>query len=99
LNPLLKLRLYVSSRTFESTAAIAQVHSLLLKHGMNYALEVLDVNYHRQQAIEDEVPFMPMLIRLEPLPVVRVAMPMANLNDLQAALSPEPISLVATEAA
>jgi hypothetical protein len=84
--PYLKLRLYVANPTFEATAAIAQVHSLLQKLGASYSLEVLDVNDHHAQALEDNIPFTPILLRLEPLPIVRVGMPAANIGDLEAAL-------------
>ena len=94
MRPFLKLRLYVASPTFEATAAIAQVHSLLQKVGASYVLEVLDVNEHRAQALEDAVPFTPLLLRIEPLPVVRVGMPASNLAELEASLVQAPIALL-----
>lgn len=86
----IKLRLYVANPTFEATAAIAQVHSLLQKAGASYILEVLDVHDHHAQALEDEVPFTPILLRLEPLPVIRISVPAANVSELEAALKPAP---------
>lgn len=83
---MLKLRLYVGETTFESTAAIAQVHALLQRLGSNYSLEVLDVEMYRAQALEDAVPFTPILMRLEPLPVIRVGVPAANPDELERAL-------------
>lgn len=94
--PVLKLRLYVANPTFEATAAIAQVHSLLQKLGASYALEVLDVNEHREKALEDEVPFTPLLLRLEPLPVLRIGMPAANLPELEAGLQQQPLQVLET---
>lgn len=99
MRPFLKLRLYVASATFETTAAMAQVHSLLQKIGASYVLEVLDVNEHRAQALEDGVPFTPVLLRLEPLPVVRVGMPAVNLAELEAVLQELPIVIVESEVA
>jgi hypothetical protein len=96
--PFLKLRLYLASSTFESTAAIAQVHSLLQKHGSSYILEVLDVNDHRALALEDAVPFTPILLRLEPLPIVRVGMPAASVAELEVMLQ-APIELLAAAVA
>ena len=84
--PLLKLRLYVANPTFESTAAIAQVHSLLQKLGASYSLEVLEVQEHREQALEDGVPLTPLLLRLAPLPIQRIAVPAANVDELESAL-------------
>jgi hypothetical protein len=91
--------LYVANPTFEATAAIAQVHSLLQKLGASYSLEVLDVNEHREKAIEDEVPFTPMLLRVDPRPVMRIAMPAANLTELEAALERDPIRVLENAAA
>jgi hypothetical protein len=90
----IKLRLYVANPTFEATAAIAQVHSLLQKLGSSYILEVLDVNDHRALALEDAVPFTPILLRLEPLPVIRISMPASNISELEAALKPAPFEIV-----
>ena len=86
----IKLRLYVANPTFESTAAVAQVHSLLQKLGASYILEVLDVHDHHALALEDAVPFTPILLRMEPLPVIRIGMPAANLPELEAALKQAP---------
>ena len=95
----IKLRLYVANPTFEATAAIAQVHSLLQKLGSSYILEVLDVNDHRALALEDAVPFTPILLRLEPLPVTRIGMPASNLSELEAALQQVPFEIVRSEVA
>ena len=99
MSTVLKLRLYVANPTFEATAAIAQVHSLLQKLGASYSLEVLDVHEFRDLAMKDEIPFTPLLLRLEPAPVVRIGMPASNLSELEAALEPPPIDLFKTVAA
>jgi hypothetical protein len=90
----IKLRLYIANPTFEATAAIAQVHALLQKLGASYVLEVLDVHDHHALAIEDAVPFTPILLRLEPLPVIRIGMPAANVAELEAALRQVPLEIV-----
>jgi hypothetical protein len=95
----IKLRLYVASRTFEATAAIAQVHSYLQKHGPSFVLEVLDVNEYRDLALEDEVPFTPLLVRVEPGPILRISMPASNLQELEIALSQQPDNVLAIVAA
>jgi hypothetical protein len=82
----LKLRLYLSDHTFETVAAVAQVHSFLQKHGSTYALEILDVHENQDLVRQDEVPFTPMLLRLEPAPVLRIGMPAKNLSELETAL-------------
>lgn len=99
MSTVLKLRLYVANPTFEAAAAIAQVHSLLQKLGASYSLEVLDVHEFRELAMEDEIPFTPVLLRMEPTPVVRIGMPASNLSELEVALQPPPIDLFATAAA
>ena len=95
----IKLRLYVANPTFEATAAIAQVHSLLQKLGASYVLEVLDVHDHHALALEDAVPFTPILLRLEPLPVLRISVPAANVSELEAALRQVPIEILRSEVA
>ena len=82
----LKLRLYISDHTFEAVAAVAQVHSFLQKHGTSYSLEILDVHENAELVRQDEVPFTPMLLRLDPAPVLRIGMPAKNLTELETAL-------------
>ena len=98
MRPFLKLRLYVASPTFEANAAVAQVHSLLQKVGANYILEVLDVNEHRALALEDAVPFTPILLRIEPLPVTRIGMPAGSVAELESLLQAVPITLLESAA-
>ena len=82
----LKLRLYISDHTFETVAAIGQVHSFLQKHGSSYSLEILNAQENIELVRQDEVPFTPMLLRLEPLPVLRIGMPAKHLAELETAL-------------
>ena len=82
----LKLRLYIAEQTFESVAALAQVQSFLQKHGSTYSLEVLDVQTNRELSLQDEIPLTPMLLRLQPAPLLRIALPASNIGELETAL-------------
>jgi len=62
------------------------VHSFLQKHGSSYSLEILNVQENLDLVRQDEVPFTPMLLRLEPLPILRIGMPAKNLTELETAL-------------
>jgi hypothetical protein len=87
--PKLHLRLYTGERTFDTKAAISQVHSLLGAHRGSYELEVLDTDEHRQLAIQDEALLTPMLVRVSPGPVVRLLMPQNNQEILRQKLFAE----------
>jgi hypothetical protein len=87
--PKLHLRLYTGERTFDTKAAISQVHSLLGSHRGSYELEVLDSEEHRQLAIQDEAMLTPMLVRVSPGPIVRLLMPQNNQETLRRKLFPE----------
>lgn len=81
--PKLHLRLYTGERTFDTKAAITQVHSLLGNFRGSYELEVLDTEEHRALAIEDEALLTPMLVRVSPSPIVRLIMPQNNSDVLR----------------
>src|SRR5688572_30599475 len=81
--PKLHLRLYTGQRTFDTKAAINQIHSLLGAFVGSYELEVLDKEEHRDLALQDEALFTPLLVRLSPGPVVRLLMPQNNQETLR----------------
>jgi hypothetical protein len=82
--PKLHLRLYTGrTTTFDTKAAISQVHSLLGAFRGSYELEVLDTEDHRDLAIRDEALLTPMLVRVSPGPVVRLIMPQNNSETLR----------------
>src|SRR5262245_35641138 len=85
----LHLRLYTGQRTFDTKAAINQVHSLLGSFSGSYELEVLDTEQHRDLAIQDEALLTPMLVRVSPGPIVRLIMPQINQEILRQKLFPE----------
>jgi hypothetical protein len=81
--PKLHLRLYTGPRTFDTKAALSQVHSLLGTFFGSYELEVLDTEEHRDLAIEDEALLTPMLVRVSPGPIIRLLMPQNNSETLR----------------
>jgi hypothetical protein len=90
--PKLHLRLYTGERTFDTKAAISQVHSLLGAHRGSYELEVLDSEEHRELAIEDEALLTPMLVRVSPGPILRLLMPQNNQETLRRKLMLEQVA-------
>jgi hypothetical protein len=82
----LHLRLYTGQRNFEYKASLRQLHGVLENFEASYELEVLDGKEFRDLAMEDEAPFIPLLVRISPLPMVRLSMPQATKDDLQRAL-------------
>ena len=82
----LHLRLYTGQRNFEYKASLSQLHGLLENVEASYELEVLDGEEFRDLAMEDQAPFTPLLVRVSPLPVVRVSMPQATKDDLKRAI-------------
>lgn len=82
----LHLRLYTGHHTFERKASLGQVHSLL-ESVKNYELEVLDGEAFRDLAATDQALFTPMLIRLSPAPVRRIAMPQGEQRRAKASLA------------
>lgn len=79
----LSLRLYIRQRTLEARAALSQLHAFLESTEITYELQILDVSNNRELAIEDQVPFTPLLIRRSPLPVRWIAVPQQNLDELR----------------
>lgn len=67
------LRLYVAGATARSRQALRRVYQLCeaeLKG--NYELEVIDVYQHPDRAVAEQIVATPTLIRIEPLPSVRL---------------------------
>jgi len=79
---LLRLRLYVNGGSPESAAVETNLRALCDGAGLEYEVEVLDVDEHPDAAEADRVMLTPTLIRLTP-PELRVA---GNLSDVEAAL-------------
>ncbi len=81
LRPTLRLRLYVAGRAPNSVLALTNLRALLaagqLEDGA-LELEVVDVLKDPGRALEEGVLVSPTLVRLSPLPVVRIV---GSLND------------------
>ena len=78
-----RLRLYLRQRTFEAKAALGQVMALLDSIESSYELQVLDVLEYRDLAMKDQVPFTPLLIRLNPAPVKWITVPQRTIEALK----------------
>lgn len=78
----LELRLYVNGRTRESAGVEEQLRQMMASVGLEFTVEVLDVNEHPDRAEDDRILLTPTLLRLTP-PALRVA---GNLSDLEVAL-------------
>ena len=76
--PRLQLRLYTGQQRFDRGAALGQIHDVLQSAPRSYELQVLDGEEFRELAAEDQVAMTPMLARIRPLPVVRLAMPLSS---------------------
>ena len=72
------LRLYVAGKAPNSVRAIANVQSLCSQHFDSHEIEIVDLLVHPLRALADKVIVTPTLLRLSPLPVVRV---IGTLND------------------
>lgn len=83
---LLRLRFYTGQRNFEYKASLSQLHRVLEDVVDSYELEVLDGEEYRELAIKDGAPFTPLLVRVSPLPVVRIAMPQPTKEVLKEAI-------------
>jgi hypothetical protein len=77
----LKLRLYVAGRAPNSLSAIANLRSVLPKAGVPVVVEIVDVLNEPARALTDRIVVSPTLLRVAPMPVVRVV---GNLSDLGA---------------
>ena len=77
------LRLYIRQRTPEAKAALSQLHALLESTDVTYELQVLDVSNNRELALEDQVPFTPLLVRRSPSPIRWITVPQQNSDELR----------------
>lgn len=80
-----ELRLYVAGQTPRSTAAIANLRAICDDHlGGRYTLEVTDLMHSPHLAARDRIVAIPTLVRLHPLPRVRV---IGDLSDTDRVLA------------
>lgn len=75
----LRLRLYVAGHAPNSLRAIGNSKAICEEyfHG-RYELEIIDMIMHPRRAVSDGIIVTPTLLRLAPLPVIRV---IGNLSD------------------
>lgn len=77
--PTLRLRLYVAGQAPNSLRAIGNSKAICEEnfHG-RYELEVIDMIVQPRRAVADGIIVTPTLVRISPLPIIRV---IGNLND------------------
>jgi circadian clock protein KaiB len=75
----LQLRLYVVGRAPNSVLAIANIKAICSKHfAAGHEIEVVDLLEHPLRGLSDAIVVTPTLVRLQPLPTMRV---IGNLSD------------------
>jgi circadian clock protein KaiB len=84
----LVLRLYVAGHAPNSLRAIANAKAICDEHfASGHELEIVDVLDHPQQALADGIVVTPTLLRLLPLPVLRVVGNLSDTNQVLLALA------------
>ena len=82
------MRLYVAGRAPNSLRAIANANAICDEHfASGHELEIVDVLDHPQQALADGIVVTPTLLRLLPLPVLRVVGNLSDTNQVLLALA------------
>ncbi len=80
----MKFRLYIAGDAPNSMQAVANLHSMCLKHlPERHDIEIVDVVRHPKRALTDGVLLTPTLVKLAPKPVRRI---IGNLSDTQTVL-------------
>lgn len=83
-----RFRLYVAGHTPNSTRAAANLREMCSMHlEGRHEIEIIDVFRHPEQALVDNVLMTPTLLRLSPLPVVRVVGSLSQLEPVMQALA------------
>ena len=84
----LVLRLYVAGSAPNSLRAIANAKAICDEHfASGHELEIVDVLDHPQQVLADGIVVTPTLLRLLPLPVLRVVGNLSDTNQVLLALA------------
>lgn len=83
----IRLRLYVAGNGPNSVHAIANANALCGEHSANgYVLEIVDLMTHPLRALTDGIVVTPTLLKLSPLPLVRIIGTLSDTNEVLAAL-------------
>ncbi|MCI0708837.1 MAG: circadian clock KaiB family protein [Chloroflexi bacterium] len=79
----MKLKLYITGRDIRSEQAIVQIQRMCRTYlADQYELEVVDVAENPELAEADGILATPTLIRLEPLPAVRIVGDLSHEQDV-----------------
>ena len=88
--PGLRLRLYVAGHAPNSVRAVANVRAICAEHfASGHKLEIVDLLEHPKRALADGIIVTPTLLKLLPLPVLRVIGSLSDTNQVLLALSSE----------
>ena len=83
----IQLRLYVAGNAPNSVHAVTNAKALCNEHHANgYVLEIVDLMTHPLRALTDGIVVTPTLLRLSPLPVLRIIGTLSDTDELLAAL-------------
>jgi circadian clock protein KaiB len=83
----LRLRLYVAGNAPNSARALANVKAICDEHfKARHELEVIDLLKHPERALADAIIVTPTLLKLTPLPILRVIGDLRDANQLLQAL-------------
>lgn len=83
----LKLRLYIAGQAPNSMRALASLDAIRRRCGLDQLdLEVVDVLLEPLRALDDRILVTPTLIKVAPLPVVRIAGDLSRQNEVTLAL-------------
>ena len=84
----LRLRLYVAGNAPNSVRAVANVRAICDEHfASGHELEIVDLLEHPKRALADGIIVTPTLLKLLPLPVLRVIGSLSDTNQVVLALS------------
>jgi len=84
----LQLRLYIAGNAPNSLRAISNLKTICDQHfASGWALEIVDLLTHPQQALADGIIVTPTLVKLSPLPVQRVIGTLSDTDQVVTALA------------
>jgi circadian clock protein KaiB len=84
----LRLRLYVAGQAPNSLRAIANTRAICEQHFASaHDIEIIDMLEHPQRALDDQIIVTPTLIRMQPLPTLRLIGTLTDTEEVLVALT------------
>ena len=84
----LLLRLYVAGNAPNSVQAVENLEAICAEHFPSHEIEIVDLLKAPLRALQDDIIVTPTLLRLRPLPVVRVIGSLTDRRQVLLVLSP-----------